>query len=196
MIDAILLAAGKSRRMGTQKLLLPFGDTTVIHHIATQVLAAPVGRLIVVVGNDATSIKEALAGLAVHFAVNPDEQGDMLSSVRAGLGAVSHECQGILVVLGDQPAIEPRVLAEMFQRFKSSGGGIIVPTHAGRRGHPILFASSYIDEIQRQYDGQGLRGLLEAHPADVLEVECDRSWVLADMDHPADYERELRRHSG
>ena len=103
MIDAIVLAAGQSRRMGKQKLLLPYGGRSVIRHIVDQVAAASPRRLLVIVANDRVAIEREVVGTPATIVVNPDPDGDMLSSVRTGLRALSDNGQGVLVVLGDQP---------------------------------------------------------------------------------------------
>jgi molybdenum cofactor cytidylyltransferase len=201
MIYAILLAAGRSRRMGTQKLLLPFGGGTVIAHIADEVLAGPVERTLAVVGADADKVAAALAGRPIEFVANPDPEGDMLSSVRCGLRVLPPACEAVLVALGDQPGITSGLIERMVGAFRGAranhgtgtDGGIWVPAHQGRRGHPILFSASYRDEVLTQYDDVGLRGLLQAHPEDVREVAVPGEFLLADMDYPEDYRRELEK---
>jgi molybdenum cofactor cytidylyltransferase len=196
MIDAIILAAGRSRRMGTQKLLLPFNGRAVIRHIVDQVAAASPRRLLVIAANDRVAIEREVAGTPAAIVVNPNPNGDMLSSVRTGLLALPDDCQGILVVLGDQPSIRTDVIVALGSAFESSSRGIVVPSYKGQRGHPILFSAGYRQELMTQYDDTGLRGLLEAHPNDVHEVETPDLSILTDMDVPEDYERELKRLEG
>ncbi len=197
MICAIVMAAGCTRRMGTQKLLLPFGGKTVIAHIVDAVLAGSVSEVLVVLREGDDAVSTALAGRKWTAVVNPNPDGDMLSSVRCGLKSLPPECTAVLAVLGDQPAVTTRLIDEMAGVFASCGRGIIVPVHAGRRGHPLLFSSRYCDEILTGYDAVGLRGLLQAHPDDVFELEVLTSSVLSDMDQPEDYLRELKRlHEG
>jgi len=193
MICAIILAAGRSRRMGTQKLLLPFGGQSVIVHIADQILRGGVEQTIVVVAPDAAALAEALAGRSITLVTNPDDEGDMLSSVRCGLRALPQECEAVLVVLGDQPAVRGELIAGMVHAMRTAGRPIVVPVHQGRRGHPILFSARYRQEVLTSHDGVGLRGMLLRHPEDVLELDVPSDWVLADMDWPEDYRRELER---
>ncbi len=175
--------------MGTQKLLLPVGGQPMIARIVDQVLASPVDRVFAVVGADPDRMVAALAGRPITFVVNPDEHGDMLSSVRCGLAVLPHECTAALVVLGDQPGLTAGVVTQLLRAFETAGRGILVPTSSGRRGHPLLVALRYRDEILTRYEAVGLRGLLQAHPEDVYEVEVSTSGVLEDMDTPQDFER-------
>jgi molybdenum cofactor cytidylyltransferase len=239
MICAVVLAAGRSERMGPQKLLLPLRGRPVIAGIVDELIRSPVQQVIVVVGRDAEPIKLALslpAERGVHaasrpetrsavgpsgdvpplpvresptgtggspvptttFVSNPDPDGDMLSSVRCGLRALPASCEAVLVVLGDQPGVTRKLVGDLIRAFRAQppesgtpNRKIIVPTHAGRRGHPLLFAARYRDEILTRYDGVGLHGLLAAHPEVVAELEVFTAVELADMDTPEDYQRQL-----
>lgn len=193
MTCAILLAAGRSRRMGTQKLLLPFRGSTVIAHIADHILSSPVARTFVVTGPDPASLAAALAGRPVALVTNPDPAGDMLSSVRCGLRALPPDCRDVLVALGDQPSLTSDLIVGLLRAFDRGPHSIAVPVYGGRRGHPLVFSFRYCNEILTCHDDEGLRGLLRAHPDDVLEVPVSTPWVLADMDCPDDYRRELTR---
>lgn len=194
MIHAIVLAAGRSTRMGTQKLLLPYGRKPVIAHIADEAAAAPVADITVVVSPaHEEAIAAALAGRRVRWVVNPVPDGDMLSSVRAGLRSLKGDARGVLILLGDQPSVTAELMTAMVATFTEGPRGIVMPSFEGRRGHPILFAARYREEILNCHDAVGLRGLAAAHPEDVRELSVACSSVLTDIDVPADYQRELRR---
>ena len=189
MIGAVVLAAGRSERMETQKLLLPLRGRPIITGIVDELLRSPLERIVVVVGRDAAQIQSALAGRAVAFAQNPDPAGDMLSSVRCGLRILPAGCEAVLVGLGDQPGIKQGLVAGLVSAFHETRRGIIVPTHAGRRGHPLLFDARFRDEILTRYDGAGLRGLLAAHPEEILEYTVPSAAQFDDVDTPEDYAR-------
>ena len=190
MIAAIVPAAGFSCRMGTQKLLLPFGNTTIIGHVVNELLCSRVDEVYVVVGHQAERVEAALSGRSVSIVVNPDYAQGMLSSVRCGLRALPAECEAILVALGDQPAVTAELVDTMVEAFRTGRHRIVVPVHGGRRGHPLLFSADYRPEILTQHDDQGLRGLLRAHPDDVCELPVSTAAVLSDIDYPEDYQRE------
>jgi molybdenum cofactor cytidylyltransferase len=191
MICAIVLAAGLSRRMGVQKLLLPFGGKTVIGHIVDQLLASTIDKLLVVTGHQAERITEELSARPVSIMHNPDYESGMLSSVRCGLRALPQQCEAILVALGDQPSITSALVELMVQSFDTAEKQILVPLYNGRRGHPILFSRLYREEILTHFDDVGLRGLLRAHPDEVFELTVSTPCVLSDMDYPQDYQREI-----
>jgi molybdenum cofactor cytidylyltransferase len=191
MICAIVLAAGRSSRMGVQKLLLPFGGKTVISHIVDQLLGSTVDKVFVVTGHQPERISGELSGRRVSIVNNADYDSGMLSSVRRGLLALPKQCKAVLVVIGDQPSISSELVNLMIRSFAAGEKKILVPCYEGRRGHPILFSSLYREKILTRYDDVGLRGLLHAHPDDVFELTVSTSSVLTDMDYPDDYKREL-----
>jgi molybdenum cofactor cytidylyltransferase len=189
MISAIILAAGRSRRMGAQKLLLPLAGKPLIARIVDEVLESPVDEVLVVTGRDGQRIAKALEGREVRLVPNPDVESEMLGSVRRGLTAVAADSEAVLVVLGDQAGISGLVVTELVRAFRSGGRGIVVPTFDRKRGHPILFSASYGEEVLREYDEVGLRGLLQAHPEDVAEIPVSTREVIEDIDVPEDYRR-------
>jgi molybdenum cofactor cytidylyltransferase len=191
MICAIVLAAGSSRRMGVQKLLLPFGGKTVVTHIVDQLLESSVDEVHVVLGSHAERISRELSGRPVSIVINDSYKSGMLSSVRCGLHRLPLQCRTVLVALGDQPSITSDLVNRMLQSFATCERSILVPLYKGRRGHPILFSITHRDDVLTHYEDVGLRGLLHAHPDDVHELSVSTSSVLSDMDYPEDYRREL-----
>ena len=191
MICAVVLAAGLSRRMGAQKLLLPFGGKTVVAHIVDQIIASTVDEVHVVVGHEGRRVSRELSDRHASVVTNPDYESGMLSSVRCGLTALGRECRAVMVALGDQPSVTSKLIDRMVQSFAATEKQILVPSYDGRRGHPVLFSANYRDEILTQYNNVGLRGLLRAHPDDVFELNVSSSAVLSDMDCPEDYRRQL-----
>jgi len=189
MIGAIVLAAGQSRRMGTQKLLLPWGAKPLLAHVVDQVLAGPVWPVIVVVGRDAPAIGTVLAGRPVTLLANPRPQSEMLVSVRCGLRALSRHSEGVLVALGDQPGVTSELIGRLTAAFRSAPESIVVPQCQGRRGHPIVVPRRFFTPVFQRYEGVGLRGLLEEYPDDIVEVPIDHPQTLHDLDTPEDYRR-------
>ena len=192
MIVAVVLAAGRSARMGTQKLLLPLGGKPVIARILDELLLSRLEEIVVVIGRDAAQIRQALTPRPVSFVENPDPDGDMLSSVRCGLLALPANTETVLLVPGDQARLGSALVRELIAAYRASERSIAVPIHAGHRGHPLLFSAGYRDEILSRFDGVGLRGLLLAHPDEILEWPTSDAAVLEDLDRPNDYRRVLQ----
>jgi molybdenum cofactor cytidylyltransferase len=194
VICAIVLAAGRSKRMGTQKLLLPFAGRTVIGHIVDEVAASWVEHTVVVTGADGGAVSMALAGRRLVIVPNPELDSEMIQSVRCGLAAVPGRCQAVLIVLGDQPAIRREWIEKLIAAYREyEGRKIVVPVHDGHRGHPMLIPSRFHEELLTRHDESGVRGLLDEHVDQVVKLKLGDATVLADMDYPEDYRRELER---
>ncbi|HZN64742.1 MAG TPA: nucleotidyltransferase family protein [Tepidisphaeraceae bacterium] len=189
MICAIVLAAGRSTRMGAQKLLLPFGRSTILGEVVHALSVPEVSRTFVVTGPDG-AVARALAGRNVSVVTNPNAESEMLDSVRRGLQALPPDCEAVLVTPGDLPRLTQEMVRTLISAYRGSGKGIVVLEVAGRRGHPLLFSTRYVAEVLAQYHDVGLRGLPRAHADDVLEVTVTDRSVLSDVDTPEDYERE------
>jgi molybdenum cofactor cytidylyltransferase len=196
MIWAVVLAGGESRRMGTQKLLLPFGETTVIEAVVRTALDSEADGTLVVLGADREKVGRALRSYPLTFAVNKEYRLGMLSSIQAGFKALPADAEAAVVMLGDQPAIPPEVIDDLVCSYRENRRGIIIPVYAGRRGHPVLIDAKYRDEVLGLDPEVGLRQLIQAHPEDVLEVGVSSPAVLKDIDRPEDYREEASRISG
>jgi molybdenum cofactor cytidylyltransferase len=187
MICAIVLAAGKSERMGTQKLILPWKGSTVIGHITDELLASTLKQIIVVTGHNRDGVEEVLSGRRVTFIHNTLYNRGMLSSVRCGLKALPKSCSAVLVALGDQPGISCTLVDRMVEAYASTNKRLLVPSYQGRRGHPLLFSTEFCPEIHTDFDDTGLRGLLHRYPDEVYEWPCADSDIMLDIDTPEDY---------
>jgi molybdenum cofactor cytidylyltransferase len=187
MIWAVVLAAGESRRMGTQKLLLPFGDTTVVGAVVRTAQASRAGGTIVVLGADRDAVRGELADRGVGFTVNADFQLGMLSSVQAGFRSLPAGARAAVVMLGDQPFLAAGVIDAVIAAYEESGRGLVIPTFGGRRGHPVLIDLKFRDEVLGLDQADGLRRLMQAHSGDIREVEAGDANILRDLDTPEDY---------
>jgi molybdenum cofactor cytidylyltransferase len=193
MISAVILAAGLSTRMGRLKLLLPYGGHTVVEQIASVLLASPVDEVLAVTGYQRTAVEATLAKWPVQTVFNPHyAHGEMLSSVQAGLRAVSADSRAALLVVGDMPAIEEDVVTQLVQAYRTAGDNFVyIPSYQMRAGHPVLVPRLYWPPILALPAGDSLRSVLQAESTRVRWVVVDTPSVLRDMDAPADYEREL-----
>ena len=194
-VTAIVLSAGQSRRMGTQKVILPYGGKTVIEHIVGALSEGGADEIIAVTGHEAAKVASALRTTGAQVAFNEDYLKGMLTSVRCGLRAASAAAQGFLIALGDQPSLRPHIVRRVISEFSRRGenaGTILIPTHHGERGHPLLFSHHFRQAVLTRYDDVGLRGLLTAYPEAIELVPIEEPGILRDMDDPTQYAQELK----
>jgi molybdenum cofactor cytidylyltransferase len=189
MIWAIVLAAGESRRMGTPKLLLPFGRSTIIESVVQNLMESSLDGILVVLGHRWPGILDKLKNYAVETTVNPHYKNGMLSSVQWGFQKLPGEARAALVVLGDQPKISARTVDLIISAYRSGHKGIVLPKHKGSGGHPLLVDVKFRREIQSLNPAAGLRSLLSRHPDDILGVEIEASSILQDIDNKEDYRK-------
>jgi molybdenum cofactor cytidylyltransferase len=189
---AIILAAGSSRRMGQQKLLLPYGESTIIETVVQNVVRSKLDHIMVVLGANSDAIRNALSALPVSFCYNEDHQRGMLSSILCGFRHIPEDAGAVLVYLGDQPGIPPFVTDRIIQAYNEELHGIVIPVHDNRRGHPLLVDIKYRREIEKLDLEKGLRSLMHLFPQDVLEVEVNESGILIDIDTREDYSNATR----
>ncbi len=192
MIWVIILAAGESRRMGKPKLLLRFGEKTIIETVTESVLASGVKNVLVVLGAAQKRIEAVIKDYHLKVIHNPDYRKGMLSSVQRGFRSLPLDCSAVVVVLGDQPGLRSDVIDELVAAYSKSGRGIVLPVYRGERGHPVLIDRKYQPEIEALSPDVGLRGVVYRHPEDILEVEVETPAVLKDIDDESDYRRELK----
>lgn len=186
---AIILAAGSSRRMGSQKLLMPYGEGCIIEKVVDQVLGSQIDQVVVVLGADHDKVRKVLENRPVKFCHNKDHDQGMFSSVICGLRSVPAEAEAVLIYLGDQPGIPPSVTNTVIEAYNEELYGIVIPVHSHRRGHPLLVDLKYRREIEKLDLEQGLRALRHHFPQDVLEVEVNEPGILVDIDTPEDYKK-------
>ncbi|MFB0566305.1 MAG: NTP transferase domain-containing protein [Candidatus Aminicenantaceae bacterium] len=191
MIWAIILAAGESKRMGKPKLLLPFGDKTIIETVVQIVIDSKVDETLVVLGSDWKEIEKKIRRFPLKISVNPDFQKGMLSSVKWGFKKIPEDTRAVLVTLGDQPSVSTNVINKVIETFNSTEKGIVLPVYDKNRGHPVLIDMKYRGEVEALSPDVGLRELVYSHSEDLLEVEVKTSSVLQDIDDKEDYESEL-----
>lgn len=187
-IAAVLLAAGRSRRMGAFKPLLPFGRRSVLETCVASLLEAGAAEVVVVVGYRGEELRAALAReTRVRFAVNEVEGSEMGVSVARGIEAVSDEAKAVLVALVDYPAVPPGAIESLLKARARTGARLVLPEWLGRGGHPVLIDLTLREELLSIAPEKGLRALFEAHAAEVLRLPADTPFVARDMDTWDDY---------
>jgi len=195
MVTAIVLAAGQSTRMvGENKLLLPFRGRTLIENMVEAVTRSSVGQTVVVLGHEAERVRPLLEGRPVLLVENADYAEGMASSIRTGLAAAPADAEGYMICLTDLPLLESRDLDLLIEAFarREPEMDILLPSHAGRRGNPVLFSRRYRDEVmQARGPIGGCKGIVKRYAERVREVDLGNDHAVWDIDTPDDYQRLL-----
>jgi molybdenum cofactor cytidylyltransferase len=195
MISAILLAAGESRRMGRPKQLLEWHGKSLLQHVLESLMKSAADEIILVLGHEADRIRSGLPALPVKVVINQDYKQGMASSLRRGLLAMDPGSEAFLVLLADQPDIDPEIINRIIREFRQADPprGIVRPVYRGLPGHPVLIGVQYLQEALQLRGDAGARPILVNHPGDILEIDVDRDAVLKDIDTPEAYRKYTRQ---
>jgi molybdenum cofactor cytidylyltransferase len=197
VIPGIVLAAGKSTRMGRAKALLPLepGETFLTHIVAT-LTAAGVEEVVVVVGHEAPAIIAAFdrSPVVARFVLNPDYEAGQLTSLVAGLRVVNRPgVVAALIALVDAPLFEAATVRAIVDRYHRTHAPIVRPVLGGRHGHPVLIDRSLFDAFGAADPLQGAKPVIRAHASPAGDVDVQDEGAFADIDTPADYAARLGR---
>jgi len=197
IVDAILLAAGQSSRMGDRnKLLEPIDGVPMVRRIAEQALSARIRRLIVITGHQAAEIRETLADLDVSFVHNPLFETGMASSVVRGIQGIAEPspqaplAEAAVVLLGDMPGVSAAVINRLIENHDPDNERrIIAAAHEGKRGNPVLWDAAFFDDLLSLGGDKGARDVLAEHADSIIIVDVDTPGVLQDLDTPEAFTR-------
>lgn len=193
MIPAIVLAAGKSSRMGRAKATLSLGGgDTFLTRIVRTFVTAGVDDVVIVVGHDRRAIVDQFSrsGLAARFVENPDYERGQLSSLVAGLRAIDRPgVVAALLMLVDVPLVSADTVRAVLERYRTTRAPIVRPVRGDEHGHPVLIDRSLFDAIRAADPDAGAKGVVRAHASPAGDVAVDDSGAFADVDTPDDYER-------
>jgi molybdenum cofactor cytidylyltransferase len=183
---AVILAAGKSTRMGAvNKLIAEIGGKPLVRIAAEQALASRASPVIVVTGHQRAELEYALEGLPVKFVHNAEYAQGLGSSLRAGIAAVPSNVDGAIVCLGDMPQVDAPLIDKLLAAFDPERGALIVaPIMDGKRGNPVVWARRFFGELTCITGDVGARHLIAANPDAVTEVILDGDAALTDVDTP------------
>jgi molybdenum cofactor cytidylyltransferase len=185
-VAAIILAAGRSTRMGgPNKLLAELGGKPLVRLVTEQALASKAKDVIVVTGHQAELVEKALAGLDVKFVRNADFAQGLASSVKAGVAAVRDDADGAVICLGDMPMISAQLIDHLIDAFAPDRGNLIaVPVSDSRRGNPVLWSRRFFNELMTLDGDIGARHLIAKHSEAVVEVPVEGFGAFLDIDTP------------
>ncbi len=191
-IAAVVPAAGRSRRMGREKVLLPFGRSTSLETILETLAGAGVVRTVVVLRPDLVEAARRVRRAGARVIVNPDPDGEMMESIRLGLAAFSPDAaiSAFFVWPADHPAVAPGTIAALVAAADAARAWI--PSWKGRRGHPALVGDALRGDVLAVPGGKGLRELWRARADAVSELPVEDPGVVANVDTPEQYEAARR----
>lgn len=191
-VAAVVLAAGRSERMGQAKQLLPLHGRTLLAHSLANVLGSAADPIVLVLGYAAKQIQcETPAELLdkVTVVINADYAEGMSSSLRAGLTALGPQADAALIVLADQPFVKPETINAMIEAYRQHSAEIVVPCYQGRRGNPVLLGRAVFPEAMKLVGDVGFRVIFGSRGASLIALDVDDEGVVRDIDSREDYER-------
>jgi len=185
----LVLGAGASSRLGQPKQLLPFKGTTLLGWVVAQALqASGLDEVVVVLGRAAGEIRGRVDFGTATVVDNPVFGEGCSSSYRAGIGALDRKSEGVMILLGDQPGVGPRIINTVADEWRQGEGRIVLASYQGRKGHPMIFAKPLFDQLAGLHGDKAAWKLVDANPAMVREVRFDMPFP-EDIDTWEDFER-------
>ncbi len=191
MVTAVVLAAGRSTRIGRPKVLLPLRGRTILAWVIDAARSSRCDEVLVVLGEEAARVGEEAARAGARTVLNPRYREGMGTSLAAGVGAVGSWCEAVVVLLGDQPGVAASHIDSLIDGYWRTGRPIVASRYGARRGVPALFARALFGEMASLAGDVGGRLLMDRHPEWVHDVplEGPEPW---DVDTPEDYARLTR----
>jgi molybdenum cofactor cytidylyltransferase len=185
-IAAVVLAAGRSTRMGAvNKMLAEIGGKPLVRIAAEQALASRAGPVIVVTGHERQKVEAALTGLPVCFVHNPDYAEGLGTSLKVGIAAVPADVDGAIVCLGDMPQVDSQLIDKLIAAFNPERGAlVVVPSIDGRRGNPVVWSRRFFNDLMSISGDIGARHLIGQYAEAVIEVPVISEAALTDVDTP------------
>ena len=185
---AVILAAGRSSRMGETKQLLRLGESTVLGQVLENVRSSGVKDIVLVLGHEAEKIRERISTENLNVVINESYQQGMGTSLRAGLAALPPEVDAALIILADQPFIRPKTLGLIMDQYKRSSAQIVIPTYKGFRGNPVLLDRSVFSEVMALTGDIGCRAIFGNHLEGIVKQPVEDIGILLDLDDKEDFE--------
>ena len=190
MIPAVVLAAGKSTRMGRTKAMLPLGGETFVSRIVRTFRSVGVEDVVVVVGHDAELVSTALSGmdLAPRVILNTEYESGQLSSILTGLRAVDRPgVVAMLMTLVDVPLVSAETVRAVLMRYRSTSAPVVRPVNGDRHGHPVLIDRRLFGQFRGADPASGVKPIVRAHASAVGDVEVFDEGAFTDIDTPEEY---------
>ena len=187
-IAGILLAAGTSSRMGSNKMLFELNGESVLRGAVRRALAGGLSPLLVVLGHEEDKARRELAGLACQVLVNPEYENGITSSLQKGISAVPAEVEAAVVMLADMPFVTPEMIAGLIVRYRATRAPLVISDYEGVTAPPMLYDRALFPEIRTVTGGSCGKQVVKRHRHEA-EVLTWPAAALADVDVPEDYAR-------
>ena len=193
-VAGLILAAGKSERMGRPKALLPFLGSCFLTHLLTEAAHSDLTDVRIVLGHDPETILSALPEIKPKTLINPSYEYGQLSSLQCGLKSLGWVAlDGVMVFLVDHPLVHRVVVNQLIETFSHTDSPIVIPSFERRRGHPMIFGAQLFRELLEAPLDQGAISVVRKHQREILHLEVDEPGVLVDIDTPEAYEEHIVR---
>mgnify|MGYP002014153678 CR=1 FL=1 len=190
LVSGIVLAAGKSERMGSSKALLPIFGTTFLKHILNQIQSSRLFETKVVLGHQSNEILKRLPEISSVVVINEEyEKGQLSSLQKAILAIYDGPSEGLMLFLVDHPLVQLELINGMVRAFSNGKSPIVIPSFEGKRGHPVIFPRELFSDLLAAPQNQGAVGVVREHSKKILHLEWKSEVILADVDTPQDYSR-------
>jgi molybdenum cofactor cytidylyltransferase len=195
-IPAVILAAGMSRRLGRPKQLLMVGGKPLIRHVAERALAAGCDGVVVVVGHRAEAIEAVLLGVPVDFVHNPHYAEGMSTSLRAGVAALPSNADGLVVLLSDQPEVDPAAITAVVAARRATGAPVVVTRYGDLQSPPVLFGRETFADLLAISGDEGGRSVVQEYQDRLVAVPAAADTPPEDVDTEEAYQALLGRWPG
>jgi molybdenum cofactor cytidylyltransferase len=192
-IPGIILAAGRSQRMGKNKLLLMFRGKPILQHVIDAAQQSSLSPLILVLGANSDAIRSQIDPGTSLVVENPDFVCGYGSSLQVGLKQLSKPCAGAMFLLGDQPLLTTQTIEKLIAAFQEEPERWVAPSWKGQRGNPVITPASWFDRIFALKGDTGPREHLKDPAANLKLINVDDRGVIFDIDSPEDYEHLINR---
>jgi molybdenum cofactor cytidylyltransferase len=188
----LILAAGRSERMGRPKQLLPLAGESMVRYVAGKALQAQANPVAVVCGKTHAEVHQQLLDLPVALIQNPHPEAGLSSSLQAGVRFVTERRgQAAVILLGDQPGVRPDVIRRVIGTYRERGCKIAQARYADGSGHPVLFDRNLFPELLKLQGDIGAKEVLARHRADICRVDVPEP-MPRDIDTPEQYEQVVK----
>lgn len=192
-VAGVILAAGSSSRIGEVKQLLGFRQTTLLGQVVENANGCLLDEVILVLGHGADEIRKALRFEGVRVVINEAHAQGQSTSLRAGLSDVSEDTDAVMFILGDQPLVGSEVMNALIDGYCRTRAPIVLPTHRGRRGNPVVIDRTLFARVESITGDVGARVLFQEYAEEIVEIDVEDDSIHFDLDTWEDYQKLLDR---